>query len=358
MLWWLNMYHQFSGEMHSSLEISHQLMHLAEDLKDGALIMEARRALGAVLVLSGRCSEALEHLEKGAALYATHHDHSNKVFSGFDNKVMSECFAALALFPLGYPDQSAERLAAGLALARELAHPQTLVVALHIAAQLHHLRGEAPLVHVYAKEAMQLADEYGLAFWVIYGLIELGWAEAELGDEEGGIEKMKRGLAEYEVTGAKLRSQYFLGLLADQLSKAGRLEEGLAVITKALTLAEHTGEGFAVSELHRIKGELILKSADLARVNDLPSDPIANSNEFSRAVIQAQACFAEALAVTKQQQTRSWELKVHLSMDRLARRLGQPMHAQLADSYASFSEGFETADLKQARTRLDTGSTS
>jgi predicted ATPase len=74
---------------------------------------------------------------------------------------------------------------------------------------------------------------------VIYGLIELGWAEAELRDAEGGIEKMQRGLAEYE---AKLRSPYFLGLLADQLCKAGRLKEGLAVITKALTLAEYTGE--------------------------------------------------------------------------------------------------------------------
>jgi len=251
MLWSLNMYQQFSGNMHTSLEISHQLLHLAEDLKDGALIMEARRSLGAALVLSGQCSEALEHLEEGAALYAEHRDHSNKVFTcGFDNKVMVECFVALALLALGYPDQSAERLATGLTLARELKHPQTLVVAAHVAAQLHQLRGEAPLVQVFAREAMELADEYGLALWVTYGLVELGWAEAELGDLQGGIEKMQRGVAEYEMTGARLRSPYFLGLLADQLNKAGRLEEGLAVMTKGLTLAEHTGEGFALPELH------------------------------------------------------------------------------------------------------------
>ena len=66
MLWSLNMYQQFSGKMRTSLEISHQLMHLAEDLEDGALIMEARRSLAAVLVLSGQCFEALEHLEKGS----------------------------------------------------------------------------------------------------------------------------------------------------------------------------------------------------------------------------------------------------------------------------------------------------
>ncbi len=298
MLWQLNMYQQFSGNMHTSLEISHQLILLAEGLKDGALIMEAQRALGAALVLAGRYSEALEHLEKGAALYAIHHDHSNKVFTGgFDNKVMVECFAALALLPLGYPDQSAQRLATGLTLARELDHPQTLVVAQHAAAQLYQLRGEATLVQVFAKEAMELADEYGLALWVTYGLIELGWAEAELGDAEGGIEKMQRGLAEYEVTGAKLRSPYFLGLLADQLSKAGQLEEGLAAITKALTLAEHTGEGYALSELHRIKGELVVKTGDRAL---------------------AQSCFAEALAIAQQQQAKFWELRARMSIDHVA----------------------------------------
>jgi DNA-binding winged helix-turn-helix (wHTH) protein/predicted ATPase len=353
MLWSLNMYHQFSGEMHLSLEISYQLMHLAENLKDDALTMEAHRAIGAVLVLLGRCSEALEHLEKGAALYATHHDHTNKIFSGFDNKVMVQCFAAMALLPLGYPDQSAEKVTAGLALARELPHPQTLVVALHIAAQLHQLRGEASQVHRFAKEAMELADENGLALWVTYGLIELGWAEAELGDAEGGIEKMQRGVAEYEVTGAKLRTPYFLGLLADQLCKAGRLEEGLAVITRALTLAEHTGEGYAIAELHRIKGELFVKSADLLAVGKSPGDQSAAS-----ALSQARTCFAEALTIASQQGTKWWELRAAMSKDRLELSQGGSTRMRLAEIYSSFTEGHENADLKQARARLDAAAVS
>jgi DNA-binding winged helix-turn-helix (wHTH) protein/predicted ATPase len=348
MLWSLNMYQQFSGNMHTSLEISQQVMHLAEDLKDGALIMEAHRALGAVLVLSGRCSEAIEHLEKGAALYAVHRDHSNKVFTGgFDNKVMVECFSALALFPLGYPDSSAQRLTAGLALARELAHPQTSVVALHIAAQLHQQRGEAPLVQAFAKEAMELADEYGLTLWVIYGLIEIGWAEAELGNKAGGIEKMQRGLAEYEATGAKLRSPYFLGLLADQLIKAGHMEEGLAVITKALTIAENTGERYGLAELHRIKGELFLNSSEISQAG-MP----ANDSPRSMALSQARACLVAALAVAREQGTKSWELRAALSMHRLDLILGNPKRTQLTEIYSSFTEGGETADLTQARTLL------
>jgi DNA-binding winged helix-turn-helix (wHTH) protein/predicted ATPase len=349
MLWSLNMYQQFSGNMHTSLEISHQLMQLAEGLNDGALIMEARRSLAAVLVLSGQCFEALEHLEKGAALYAWHHDHSNRVFTGgFDNQVMVEGFAALALFPLGYPDQSAARLEASLTLAQELGHPQTSVVAGHIAAQLYQIRGEPALAQALAKAAMELADENGLTLWVIYGLIELGWAEAELGDADVGIEKMQRGLAQYEATGAKLRTPYFLVLLADQLSKAGRIEEGFGAITKALTLAAQTGEGYALPELHRIKGELFLKRSKASETANLVND-LSRSTSLS----QARSSFADAVTVAKRQGARMWELRSTLSLYRLDLMLGNSHPAQLAEIYSFFSEGFETADMKQAREILD-----
>jgi DNA-binding winged helix-turn-helix (wHTH) protein/predicted ATPase len=350
MLWSLNMYQQFSGNMHTSLEISHQLAHLAEDLKDGAMIMEAQRALGAVLVLLGRCSEALEPLERCGALYAAHHNHRDKVFTGgFDNKVMVECFVALALLVLGYPDQSAERLSAGMALARKLGHPQTLVIALHVAAQLHQLRGEAPLVESLAREALELADEYGFSLWIPYGLIELGWAEAELGNVESGIEKMQRGLAQYELTGAKLRSPYFLGLLADQLNKAQRLDEGLAAIAQALSCAEQTGEGYTLAEFHRIKGELLLNSRDLLKAGKLASGASGVST-----LSQARTCFTDAFTIATKQATKWWQLRAALSLYRLDGMLGKPNHTQLAEVYSSFTEGFETADLKQAGALLKT----
>jgi predicted ATPase len=261
---------------------------------------------------------------------------------------MLECFTALGLFALGYPDQSAEKLASGLTRARELGHPETLVVAGHIAAQLHQLRGETSLAYERAKEAMELADEYGLAVWLTYGLIELGWAEAELGDAQDGIEKMRRGLAEYEATGAKLRSPYFLERLADQLGKAGRLQEAFVAITKALTLADHTGEGYTLAELHRIKGELFLKSTDIAQAGKLENDSSGES-----ALSQARTCFAKALTVAKQQRAKSWELKTALSMDRLDMRQGVSNHTRLAEIYSSFTEGHKTADLEEAKALLN-----
>jgi tetratricopeptide (TPR) repeat protein len=347
MLWTLNLYRQFSGEMNSSLEISLQLMELADGLKDDVLIMQAHRALAAALVFLGRCGEALEHVDKGMALCAVRQNKCHSLFVVLDTEVMFECFAALALLDLGYPDQSVKRLAKGLELARKDGHPQTLVVALDVAAQLHHVRGEAPLVLVYAMDSMELADEYGFAVWRAHGLVELGWAEAELKDPEGGIEKMRRGLADYETTGAKLRSPYFLGLLADQLGKTGQVEEGLSVITDAIALAQETGESYGLPELHLIQGELLMKSGDLRN---------AKSARGPSTLPPARASFAEALTSAKKQGAAWRQLRAALSMDRLEMAQGNFKHKELAEIFSSFTEGFETADLKQAKAQLSAAS--
>jgi DNA-binding winged helix-turn-helix (wHTH) protein/predicted ATPase len=320
MLWSLNLYYQFGGDLRSSLEIAAQLLELAEGLKDSALIMEGHLAIGAALLIHGECMKALEHLEEGSALAATHDNHRYRVFIGLDCRVMCECFAARALWALGYADDAADKTAAALQLARELGHPQTLVVAGHFAAQLHQLRGEVSLVYERAKEAVELADEYGLELWLAYGQIELGWAEAELGNVQAGIEKMQRAVAAYEATGAQLWSSYFLQLLADQLAKVGRVEEGLAILDKALTYAETSGERFSLAELHRLKGELILKTGERTQASKVSPVRTPKSAKISPAVVQAQSCFEEALAIAKQQQAKSWELRARMSMDRIATR--------------------------------------
>lgn len=341
MLWTLNLYRQFSGDMRSSLEISYQLLELGDTLKDAALIMQAHRALAAALVLLGRHSEALEHIETGSALCISNLNQRYSVLVVLDSRVMFECFAALALLAIGRPDQAAERLSAGLELAQKLGHPQTSVVAKHVGAQIHQLRGDAALAHELAKEAAELADEYGLELWRAYGIIEAGWAQAELGNVQDGIEQMQRGLALHESMGSKLRTPYFLCLLADQLGKAGQRDEGLHTITKALTLAQSTGEGYALPELYRIKGELLIKS-----------DTLVHNSAESTVLSQARTCFADALAIAKQQGAKLWELRAALSMDRLDLIVGNPDHTQLAGIYSTFTEGFETADLKQAKAQL------
>jgi predicted ATPase/DNA-binding winged helix-turn-helix (wHTH) protein len=317
MLWSLNLYYQFSGDLQSSLEITRQLLQLAEGLKDGPLMMEAHRAMGALLVILGRSVEALEHLEEGSALSDKHNHHRYSAFTGLDCKVICECFAARALWVLGYPDLAAERTARALQLARERGHPQTLVVAGHFAAQLHQLRGEISLVYERAKEAVELADEYGLELWLAFGLIELGWAEAELGNTHQGIERMQRALTAYKATGAKLWSSYSLQLFADQLAKAGRVEEALATITEALEYAEQSGEGYSLAELYRIKGQLILKTDDPFLLTRAGKNRSRYIDEVSSARFQARSCFEQALAIAKQQRAKSWELRAAANLSRL-----------------------------------------
>jgi tetratricopeptide (TPR) repeat protein len=318
MLWSLNMYRQFSGHMHSSLDISYQLLKLAEELNDGALIMQAHCSLASVLTLMGRCSEALTHIERGTALHARHQNNTSAVFAGFDNQVMFHCFAALAFFTLGDSSQSVDELSRALAMARDFGHPPTLVVAQHVAAQIHQLRGDALLSHEFAKQATELAEEYGLELWRAYGIIELGWAEAELGNVTDGIEQMQRGLALHESMESKLRLPYFLGLLADQFAKARRVEEGLAIIGKAIGVSEHTGERYVLSELYRIKAELLVQTAEQRQTENRDRMNPGLTESFS-VLEQAQSCLAEAVAIAKEQHATSLELKVVASMERLVK---------------------------------------
>jgi len=210
---------------------------------------------------------------------------------------------------------------AGLAFAKELSHPQSLIGASHLAAQLHQLRGEPLLAKEHANAVVQLADEYGLEFWAAIGKIDLGWADAELGDVERGIKQMQQAIAAFEATGSKLWLPYFLGLLADQFAKTGCIEEGLATVAKALTIAEHSGERYSLAELHRIKGELLIKSAGQSWVRSLAPNTNAESTEISPSLAQAQSCFAEAHAIAKQQQAVSWASKIVSSTERLKQNM-------------------------------------
>jgi DNA-binding winged helix-turn-helix (wHTH) protein/tetratricopeptide (TPR) repeat protein len=257
MLWSLNLHYQFTGKVQSSLDISLELLQLAEGIKDGPLTMEAHRSIGAALVILGRCEEALKHLDQAIGLYAEHRNHRHAIFMGRDCRVICKSFVARALWALGHCGKAAEEMAAALTLARELGHPQTLVVAGYCAGQLHQLRGDAQSTYDCASEAMDLAEEYGLDFWMPYGMIQLGWAEAELGNPQTGIDRMQRGLSTYAATGAQLWTPYLLGLLSDQLSKAGRVREALATMAKALAMAGHNGENYSLPELHRIERRIL-----------------------------------------------------------------------------------------------------
>lgn len=347
-LYLLGLYYIVGGKINSALQIAQQLLPLAQEIKDPLLVMEANRAMGATLIELGRCTESIEYFDRASHLYSANRHLPYTLTIGHDCKVLTECSIARATWTLGFPDAALARMQAALAYARQLSHPESLVAAAHLASQLHNLRGDLQLAQESAGEVLQLAEKHGLELWVALGKIDHGCADAALGNAQQGINLMQQGLSAYEATGGKLWCPYFLGLLADALAKAGRIEEGLAAIEKGLILAEHTGEVFSLAELHRIKGELILETLDLVQKRDPGNDSCRGG-----ALSQARTCFVEALTIAQQQGTRSWQLRAALSMDRLELMQRNSTHQQLAEICSSFTEGFETADLRQARAQLD-----
>jgi DNA-binding winged helix-turn-helix (wHTH) protein/predicted ATPase len=348
MLYLLGFSYIMGGKINAALEVAERLLVLSAKLQDPTLAMEAHRAMGATLIELGQCTDALEHLDLASSLYSANRHHPYTLNIGHDCKVLSECVAGRALWTLGFPEAGLRRMQGALAFAKEISHPQSSVGAAHFACELHQFRGEPQLAYGLAREVLKMAEEYGLEYWVALGKIDLGWAENELGNGKHGIELIQQGVAEYEATGGKLWCPRFLGLLAVALMKAERVEEGLAAIAKGLALAELTGEIYAVPELLRIKGELLVKSHDVSEVTAEHGVGLGKICPM----VEAQACFTEAISLAKQQQAVAWELRAHMSMDRLQSRLGKPDHARLGESYSRFSEGYETGDLQQAKMQL------
>ena len=260
LLFLLVLFYKFSGQMREAEEIAGQLLQIAETLGNPALIMEAHRAMGSALIEQDKCAEALGHFDQASALYQANGNHPYTLTIAHDCKVVSECFAARALWGLGDPDGALKRMQGASAFATELSHPASRVFVAHFAVQLHQLRGELDLAQERAKEVAKLADEYGLDLWQALGNIDMGWAEAATGNAQSGIAQMQRGIKAYMASGAKLWCPYFLALLADQLGKTGRTKEGLSIIADALALMQETGETYALSRLHEIKNQLLVSA--------------------------------------------------------------------------------------------------
>jgi predicted ATPase len=321
----------------TALELGRELLALAERLDDPALLLEGHHALWPVLVWLGRADAARRHLDQGMALYdrARHRSHAF-VYGGHDPGVCCRKVASWASWILGYPARGLEESVASLRLARELDHPMSIIVALVWACVFRDLRREVHEVREHARTLITLSTEHEASQWLAAGTIVDGAVRAELGEGEVAIAQMRRGLAAYGSTGAHLFVPYFLSLLARACLKLGEPREGLRVIGEALERARTTGELVWEAELLRLEGELRLAASpeDLAGALD---------------------CFRRAVEIARRQEARSWELRAALSLARLlaGERARDEARRTLADVYSSFTEGFDTADLREARAFLE-----
>jgi predicted ATPase len=183
---------------------------------------------------------------------------------------------------------------------------------------------------------MALSTEHGFIFWLAVANILHGWAMAEQACNQEAIAQIQEGLAALRAAGAEVERPESLSLLAEACMKTGRLNDGLSALTEALSAADEHENRYYEAETHRLKGELLLKQDD------------SNTAE-------AQRCFERAIEIACKQSAKSWELRATMSLARLLAKQGRRDEARtmLADIYGWFTEGFDTADLKDAKALLD-----
>jgi predicted ATPase len=318
------------GELHTAYTLGEQLQTLAEQQQDPALLVEAHRALGTTLYFLGKLAAAHRALKQGVALYDAHLHRSLAFRYGADPGVVCRLYAARALWLLGYPDRSLQSIHEALTMAEDLSHPFTLAFTLDAATIVHIARREVQVAQERAEAAITLSTEQGLTQWLAQGLIHRGWALAAQGQGEEGIAQMHRGVAAWRATGAELAGSWHLALLAEASGGIGQADEGLRGLAEALAVVDKTGERWWEAEMHRVEGLLQLARADAER---------------------AEACFQQALDVARLQQAKSWELRAAISLGRLWQQQGKQAEARalLAPVYGWFTEGFDTADLQDAK---------
>ncbi|MCI0420206.1 MAG: hypothetical protein L0312_13445, partial [Acidobacteria bacterium] len=322
-LWGLRGFYTLRAELETARELAERILRLAQHVEDPALLVRGHLAMEATLMNIGEFPLALKHFEELLPLYDRDQHGADASLYVLNPASVPRCFAAWTLWFLGTPDQALSRIQEALILARGLSDPHSLAHVLFFAATLHQLRREERLAQERAQAAIALASEHGLVFYLAQATITRGWTLVEQGRHVEGIEQMRRGLTEYEATGAKLLRPHLLALLAEALGKAGRPEEGLIVLAEALVVSQQSGNRYYDAELYRLKGELLLMQAAGRHVSLAATDEEVLVEAQPTMVMQAESCLNEAIRIAQKQRAKSWELRAGLSLARLYQKQGR-----------------------------------
>jgi predicted ATPase/class 3 adenylate cyclase len=324
----------FDGDL--ARELAGQFLDLAE--KRGTTLgrMIAHRLMGYSLLYTGDLVLARTHFDKAIEVYDRVEHRPLATRFGQDSEVAILAYRSRILWLLGYPDVAKADAEYSLKHAREIGQAATLMFALTMTSFTQILCGNYATATAYAQEVGTLAEEKGALMWKAANMINQGGVCALSGKASKAIRIITSGIAAYQSTGATIHLPWYLSYLATAYVELGLLDDARRCFGEAMTAAEATKEKWCDAEVNRIAGEIALKS---------PERDLAN----------AQTYFERALAVARQQQAKSWELRAAMSMARLWRDQGKPRQARdlLAPVYGWFTEGFDTLDLKEAKALLE-----
>jgi class 3 adenylate cyclase/predicted ATPase len=335
-LFGLTMTYSVRGKIRTGREVAEQLLTVAERLRELETLGYAHHAMGNTLFWLAELSAARMHLGKGIALYQPEWSRSLAFRFGFNCASTCHFFLGRVLWHLGYPDQAVTSAEQAVAIAEAVSHPVSRASALNWAAALHQLRGDVGRAREVAEIGLAITTEEKIPFFRAHAVMLRGWALVEEGQGEEGIAQLREGYAAYCATGAEIECSHWLALLAEAYRDTGRPAEGLRLIAEALDYVGQTDIVYYEAELYRLDGELQLR---------------LDAGDEQR----AESSFRRALEIARHQQAKAWELRAATSLARLWGEQGRRSEALelLAPVYGWFTEGFDTADLKRAKTFLD-----
>jgi predicted ATPase/DNA-binding SARP family transcriptional activator len=330
-------YHYVQAEYRQALEYAQEALQLAEQADDPLLVAEGHWLQGILQFCLGEYQQASDHLGQVTAFYnPTEHHRAMIQLRGVDSGLSAMAYHACSLWCLGYPDQAQRISQQALALAHKFKHPFTLADILCYAGCMFNAMYRDPqALYQHAQELVQLSTEklLSLSGWSGMGLCFQGSAMAMVGQTKQAIKEIRTGISVSEESNVHLYRPVALRFLAAAQAADGQVHAGLESLAEAISLVDSVEDRHWEADLHRLRGECLAQLGD--------SDG-------------AERSYLHALDVARKQNAKSWELRISTSLARLWQKQEKIVQAraQLAEVYNWFSEGFETADVREAEILL------
>ena len=331
---WVANYIGFNSD--ALLDLATECLALAEKRGTMVPLMLGHRLMGTSLMCTGALAESRAHYDQAIAIYEPAEHRALATRFGQDVRVAALSYRSWALWLLGFPEAAGRGAEQALKEAREIGQAATLMYALFHTSFTHICCGNYAAASAEANELVPLADERGSLFWGSLGMLVQGCVLALTGKVSDAVHVITSGMIARRSTAATAFEPFCLSYLAGAHAELDNFDDALSCIREAMTKVETTKESWFEAEIKRMAGEIAL----------LLPDPDAT---------KAEEYFEHALAVARQQQAKSWELRAAVSMARLWSDQGkrQQAHDLLAPVYGWFTEGFDTLDLKQAKVLLE-----
>jgi predicted ATPase len=330
-------WHTVRGNLRLCMDLATEGMEFSTRLNNPGMLMEASFMAGETLLYRGEFTDAHDCFAYAVANYDDRERTKQwSAYTGHDAGITHRSNLAVALWHLGYPDQALKINREMLQLAREIGHPFSLAYALHHTAWFFQYCRLGSEVQTAAEEAIAISTAQGFALWHATGTFFKGAGMFLQGDRAKGLALLLQGLAAFRASGAELTLSCQLGFVGEACAQFRRFRDAHQVIDEGIELAEKNDERCQEAELHRLKGELLLA-------------------ESTEPEVAAEACFRQAIAIAQRQQSKAWALRATMSLARLWQRQDRPKVARdvLAEVYDTYTEGFTTPDLMDARALLD-----